>query len=94
MFTSFLYNLLTQGLAIGTGEWLSFLDAMKQGLAEDLPSTYRLGRALQLFGLLSLPFSLWVGFLGHNESGSLTIFLASVTVFYAGYLLTRFTTKL
>ena len=55
---------------------------------------YRSGRALQLFGLFTLPFSLWVGFLGHDEGGSLTIFLASLAVFYAGYLLTRFTTRL
>ena len=55
---------------------------------------YLLGRALQALGLAALPFSLWVGFLGHNEQGSIVIFLASVAVFYAGYLLTRLVTRL
>ena len=49
---------------------------------------YFCGRALQVAGLAILPFSLWVGFLGHNESGSIAIFLGSVVVFYGGYLLT------
>ena len=55
---------------------------------------FAFGRFLQVAGLAALPFSLWVGFLGHDESGSITIFLASVAVFYAGYLLTRLTAKL
>ena len=55
---------------------------------------YSFGRFLQVAGLIALPFSLWVGFIGHDESGSITIFLASVAVFYAGYLLTRLTVKL
>ena len=50
---------------------------------------YLSGRTLQIIGLAALPFSLWVGFLGHNESASIIIFLASVVAFYAGYLLTR-----
>ncbi len=60
---------------------------MKKGL-------YFCGRALQVVGLLAMPFSIWVGFLGHNESGSIAIFLASIVVFYAGYLLTQVVTKL
>ena len=55
---------------------------------------YVSGRALQVTGLFALPFSLWVGFLGHDESASIFIFLASVVVFYAGYLLTQFASKL
>ena len=50
---------------------------------------YFFGRFLQVVGLVALPSSLWVGFLGHNESGSIAIFLGSVVVFYAGYLLTQ-----
>ena len=56
--------------------------------------TYFLGRGLQVAGLILMPFSLWVGFMGHDERGSITIFLASIAVFYAGYFLTRLTTKI
>lgn len=55
---------------------------------------YGLGRALQIAGLAALPFSLWVGFVGHDEQGSLMIFLGSIAVFYAGYFLTRVRTKI
>ena len=50
---------------------------------------YLFGRFLEVAGLVALPSSLWVGFLGHNESGSIAIFLGSVVIFYAGYLLTQ-----
>jgi len=50
---------------------------------------YRAGRLLQMAGLAAMPFSLWVGFLGHDEQGSILIFLASIVLFYSGYLLTR-----
>lgn len=46
MFTTFLYNLRGQGLSVGTGEWLTFLGAVKRGLATDLNGIYALGRAL------------------------------------------------
>jgi uncharacterized protein with von Willebrand factor type A (vWA) domain len=46
MFTAFLYSLRNQGLVVGTGEWLTFLGALKQGLATDLDGLYVLGRAL------------------------------------------------
>ena len=52
-------------------------------------ATYWLGRCLQLFGLLVLPSAIWVGFMGHDEQSSIFILLASLTVFYAGYFLTR-----
>ena len=55
---------------------------------------YLAGRALQVLALAAMPFSMWVGFLGHDETGSITIFLASIATFYAGYLLTRVNTKL
>ena len=55
---------------------------------------YWLGRALQLFGLLVLPSAIWVGSMGHNEQGSIFIFLASLTVFYAGYFLTQWAARL
>jgi hypothetical protein len=55
---------------------------------------YRFGRTLQVAGLGAMPFSLWVGWIGHNESGSITIFLGSIAVFYAGYLLTQLSAKL
>lgn len=46
MFVAFLYNLRAQGVVVGTGEWLAFLDALRRGLATDVASLYRLGRAL------------------------------------------------
>jgi hypothetical protein len=55
---------------------------------------YLAGRALQVAGLALMPFSLWVGFLGHDERGSITLFLASIAVFYLGYFLTTFGARL
>jgi len=45
---------------------------------------YLTGRAFQLMGLMAMPSALWVGFLGHNEAGSIAIFTASIVVFYLG----------
>ncbi len=55
---------------------------------------YQVGRGLQVAGLAVTPYSLWVGFLGHNEAGSITIFLGSIAIFYLGYLLTQWGTKI
>lgn len=63
-------------------------------MAEIRRLTYFLGRGLQVAGLFLMPFSLWAGFIGHDERGSITIFLASIAVFYTGYFLTRFTAKI
>lgn len=46
MFTGFLYALRGQGLNVGAGEWLAFLEALQQGLAVDLDELYTIGRAL------------------------------------------------
>jgi hypothetical protein len=46
MFTAFLYALREQGLMVGTGEWLTFLGALRKGLATDLDGLYAIGRAL------------------------------------------------
>ncbi len=46
MFDLLLLNLRRNGVLVGVGEWLSFLDALGQGLAGTLPELYRLGRAL------------------------------------------------
>jgi uncharacterized protein with von Willebrand factor type A (vWA) domain len=46
MFTAFLFALRTQGLKVGTSEWLAFLDGLKRGLAGDLDALYVVGRAL------------------------------------------------
>jgi uncharacterized protein len=45
-FLSFLYLLREQGLAVGVGEWLSFTDALRNGLITSLDDLYALGRAL------------------------------------------------
>jgi uncharacterized protein with von Willebrand factor type A (vWA) domain len=46
MFVDFLYRLRAQGLVVGVGEWLGFLEALRRGLAVDTAGLYRLGRAL------------------------------------------------
>jgi len=63
-------------------------------MAEIRRLIYKVGRTLQVAGLAALPFSLWIGFVGHDEQGSLMIFLGSIAVFYAGYFLTRVTSKI
>ncbi len=52
------------------------------------------GRLLQLTGLMLLPSAIWVGFMEHNERGSIFIFVGSVAVFYLGYFLTLVMAKL
>jgi uncharacterized protein with von Willebrand factor type A (vWA) domain len=46
VFTELLFALRGQGLVVGVGEWLTFLEAIQRGLATDLDSLYSLGRAL------------------------------------------------
>ncbi|MFZ5476760.1 MAG: VWA domain-containing protein [Myxococcota bacterium] len=41
-----LWNLRSQGLKVGVGEWLAFLDGLEKGLAEDLDGLYYLARAV------------------------------------------------
>ena len=55
---------------------------------------YRVGRLFQTLGLLTLPAAIWAGQLRHNEKQAILIFLASITVFFIGYLLTRISSKL
>jgi len=46
VFDPLLYNLRAQGLAVGLGEWLSFVDALRKGLATNLEELYALGRSI------------------------------------------------
>ncbi|MBX2800450.1 MAG: VWA domain-containing protein [Myxococcales bacterium] len=46
MFTPFLYQLRAEGLEVGLGQWLTFLEALQRGLAVGIQPLYRLGRAL------------------------------------------------
>lgn len=46
MLLALLYNLRSQGVKVGTGEWLAFLEGLARGLAVDLDGLYRLGRAV------------------------------------------------
>lgn len=46
MFTTFLFHLRAEGIPVGVGEWVSFLDAIKRGLAASPGELYHLGRAL------------------------------------------------
>ena len=55
---------------------------------------YRLGRVLQALGLLAMPSAIWAGVLKHDERSCITIFLASLLVFYTGYFLTRLDARL
>ena len=48
MLLPLLYNLRAQGLKVGTGEWLAFLEGLRVGLATDLGEVYQLGRALRV----------------------------------------------
>jgi uncharacterized protein with von Willebrand factor type A (vWA) domain len=41
-----LFNLRSQGLGVGTGEWLAFLRGLEEGLVEDLDGLYYLARAV------------------------------------------------
>jgi len=46
VFDTLLFNLRTQGLAVGVSEWLRFVDGLKRGLATDLDQVYSLGRCV------------------------------------------------
>jgi len=46
VFTTFLYELRHQGVAVGLGEWRAFLSAMARGVAVSPDALYRIGRAL------------------------------------------------
>ncbi len=41
-----LYNLRAQGVGVGTGEWLAFLQGLERGLAHDVDGIYWLGRSV------------------------------------------------
>lgn len=45
---------------------------------------YYAGRIFQLIGLIAMPSAMWVGWIGHNERGSIAIFVSSILVFAAG----------
>lgn len=46
MFDLLLLNLRSQGLKVGLGEWLVFLEGLKKELVTDLDGLYRFGRAV------------------------------------------------
>lgn len=54
---------------------------------------YLAGRAFQILGLLVMPSAVWVGEIGRDERGMITIFTASLAVFFLGLLLTRLSSK-
>ena len=54
---------------------------------------YSAGRIFQLIGLAALPSAIWVGQFGHNERGTIAIFLASLLIFLLGWLLTYISGK-
>lgn len=45
---------------------------------------YYAGRVFQLIGLIAMPSAMWVGWIGHNERGSIAIFTGSILVFALG----------
>ena len=48
MFDLLLLNLRARGVNVGLGEWLAFLEGLQRGLAHDLDSLYRFGRAMMV----------------------------------------------
>ena len=46
MFELLFVNLRAQGVKVGLGEWLAFLEGLKRGLVVDLDSLYGFGRAM------------------------------------------------
>ena len=46
MLLGLLYNLRSQNLKVGVGEWLTFLQGLESGLADSLNGVYQLGRAV------------------------------------------------
>ncbi len=46
MFDLLLHNLRAQDVKVGLGEWMTFLDGLRMGLATDSASLYRFGRAV------------------------------------------------
>lgn len=46
MLLALLYNLRAQGVKVGIGEWLAFLDGLGRGLVGRLDDLYRFGRAV------------------------------------------------
>jgi uncharacterized protein len=46
VFQLLLFNLRAQGVRVGMGEWLAFLDGLGQGLVNDLHGLYGYGRAV------------------------------------------------
>ncbi len=55
---------------------------------------YVLGRALQVISMIVMPAALWASAIRHSEKECILIFLGSIVVFYASYLLTRFSAKI
>lgn len=53
-----------------------------------MKTIYYLGRCLQAAGLAAMPFSIWVGHLGHDERGAIAIFVSSGIIFCLGWFLT------
>ena len=50
---------------------------------------YRIGRGLQLFGLLILPSAIWIAQFEHNEALAIGVLGGAVIIFYLGYFLAR-----
>jgi uncharacterized protein len=46
MFDLLLFNLRTQSVSVGLGEWMAFLDGLQRGLVADLDGLYSFGRSV------------------------------------------------
>ncbi len=53
-----------------------------------------IGKTFQLMALVTLPSAIWVGHINHGERGAIGIFVVSVLIFFLGYLLIHFSSKL
>ncbi len=50
---------------------------------------YYLGRSLQVVALILMPSAIWVAQFGHNERGTITIFVSAISIFFVGWVLIR-----
>ncbi len=48
MFDLLLFNLRSQGVKVGLGEWLAFLEGIEKGLVVDMAGLYDFGRAVMV----------------------------------------------
>ncbi|MBI4358076.1 MAG: hypothetical protein HY584_02135 [Candidatus Omnitrophica bacterium] len=77
-----------RAFSFGKRIWFGTLFELSKA-AQTVKIAYSFGRFLQVLALVTMPFAIWVGHIGHNERGAIIIFVGSVAVFCAGWFLGR-----